>query len=216
MADKKTRKEILKRLSAYYKDASSALDFNNAFELLVATMLSAQSTDVQVNKATPALFKKYPTPEKLAAADIEDVERLVKSCGFYKTKAKNIVTTARILSQEYGAKVPNDLDALTGLPGVGRKTASVVVSNAYNVPAIAVDTHVFRVSNRLGLAQAKDVFKTEMQLRENIPMQDWKDAHHWILWHGRRFCKARNPLCEDCFLRDICAYYQGLNKDGEK
>ena len=201
MADEQTRKEILKRLSAYYENAASALDFTNPFELLIATMLSAQSTDVQVNKATPALFMRYPTPRKLAAADIEDVERLVKSCGFYKTKAKNIVATAKILTEQYASEVPKDLDELTGMPGVGRKTASVVVSNAYDVPAIAVDTHVFRVSNRLGLAEAKDVYHTEMQLRANISKKDWKDAHHWILWHGRRFCKARKPLVRRLFFK---------------
>jgi len=209
MIDKKIRNEILKRLSEHYDGASSALNFENPYQLLIATMLSAQSTDVQVNKVTPELFARYATPKALMLANIVDLERTIQSCGFYKTKAKNIKATAKILVEQYGSNVPNKLDLLVDMPGVGRKTASVVVSNAYDVPAIAVDTHVFRVSNRLGLADAKDVLKTEMQLRENIPEKDWKDAHHWILWHGRKLCKARNPLCDACFLNDICVYYNG-------
>ncbi len=195
-------------MSAYYAGAKPALVFSNAFELLVATMLSAQSTDVQVNKVTGALFKRFGTPEKLMCADLGEVERLIQSVGFYKTKARHLVDAAAILFKEYGGVVPDSIEELIKLPGVGRKTASVVISNAYDVPAIAVDTHVFRVSNRLGLADAKDVYHTEMQLRAAVPEQDWKDAHHWILWHGRKFCKARKPLCGACFLNDLCVYYR--------
>ena len=205
--ENKTRDEILKRLSEVYADAKPALVFTNPFELLIATMLSAQSTDVQVNKVTPALFKRFSTPKALMQADIGEVESLIQSVGFYKTKAKHIIEASAILTAEYDGVVPKSIEELVVLPGVGRKTASVVISNAYDVPAIAVDTHVFRVSNRLGLAKAKDVYQTEMQLREAIPKSDWKDAHHWILWHGRKFCKARNPLCDACFLKDLCVYY---------
>jgi len=206
--DKINKEEILKRLSEYYAGAKPALNFSNAFELLIATILSAQSTDVQVNKVTGHLFKCFGTPEALMHADLSEVEVLIQSVGFYKTKARHITETARLLVKEYDGVVPDSIEELIKLPGVGRKTASVVISNAYNVPAIAVDTHVFRVSNRLGLAEATDVFKTEMQLRGAIPEKDWKDAHHWILWHGRKFCKARMPLCDTCFLNDLCVYYR--------
>ena len=212
LMENKTRDEILKRLSEYYADAKPALIFSNAFELLIATLLSAQSTDVQVNKVTPALFERFGTPEALMQADLSEVESLIQSVGFYKTKAKHAIEAAAILVRDYAGIVPNSIEELIVLPGVGRKTASVVISNAYDVPAIAVDTHVFRVSNRLGLAQAKDVYNTEMQLREAIPERDWKDAHHWILWHGRKFCKARKPLCDACFLKDLCVYYSDANE----
>jgi len=213
MEKEKLNKEILKRLNKVYFDAKPALKYKNPFELLIATMLSAQSTDKQVNKVTEELFKKYKKPEQLMAADLLQVEEEIRSCGFFKTKAKNIVATSKILTEDYNSIVPRTIEELIEMPGVGRKTASVVISNAYDVPAIAVDTHVFRVSNRLGLAEAKDVYNTEMQLRENIPEKDWKDAHHWILWHGRRFCKARKPLCETCFLNDLCIYYNDENMD---
>ncbi|MEX1308157.1 MAG: endonuclease III [Eubacteriales bacterium] len=209
--EKKTREEILKRLSEFYADAKPALIFTNPFELLIATMLSAQSTDVQVNKVTPELFRRYGTAKKLMQADLGEIEGLIQSVGFYKTKAKHVIEASGILVAEYGGVVPKSIEELIELPGVGRKTASVVISNAYDVPAIAVDTHVFRVSNRLGLAKAKDVYHTEMQLREAIPKADWKDAHHWILWHGRKFCKARKPLCDACFLKDLCVYYIDAN-----
>lgn len=216
--NKKNRDEILKRLSVFYAEAKPALTFNNAFELLVATMLSAQSTDVQVNKVTPALFSRFGSPKALMRAKTEEVESIIRTVGFYKTKARHVIEAAGILETEYGGVVPDSIEELIKLPGVGRKTASVVISNAYDVPAIAVDTHVFRVSNRLGLAAAKDVYHTEMQLREAIPQKDWKDAHHWILWHGRKFCKARNPLCATCFLKDLCVYYSDdfRKTNGEK
>jgi endonuclease-3 len=203
------QKRILAKLAVLYPDARPELHFTDPYQTLIAVMLSAQSTDAQVNKATPALFAKYPTVEALAAAKVEDVFPLVKSCGF-KSKAGNIVEACRLIMIRHGGEVPADRDALTALPGVGRKTANVVLANAFGVPAIAVDTHVFRVSNRLGLATAKNVEQTERQLMDVIPRENWRDAHHWILFHGRRVCHARNPECELCTLRPECRYV----KDG--
>lgn len=208
---KKARKERLDRaialLAETYPDAKPALDFTNAFELLIATMLSAQCTDKQVNKVTAELFKLYGTPEAFAALTPEELEPHIKGCGLFKTKAKNIVAACKILVEEHGGKVPEDRDVLTTLPGVGRKTANVVVSNAFGIDAIAVDTHVFRVSNRIGLADAKDVLNTEKQLMENIPKDKWSEAHHWIIYHGRQVCAARNPKCERCTVKECCKDY---------
>jgi endonuclease-3 len=206
MADKKTKEKILKELSIYYKEAGTELRYTNPFELLVATILSAQCTDKQVNKVTPGLFAKYPGPEDFAALSPEELGKDIHSCGFYKTKSRNIINTCRILLAEHGGKVPDDMESLTRLPGVGRKTANVVMSNAFGRDAIAVDTHVFRVSNRLGLADAGNVLDTEKQLMENIPQNKWSDAHHWLIYHGRRVCKARKPDCENCFLQSLCKY----------
>jgi endonuclease III len=198
--------EILKRLEEHYPEAKPELMFTNAFELLIATMLSAQTTDRQVNSVTGTLFEKYPDAKSIVKADITEFELAIKSCGFYHTKAKNIIETCRLLEEKYNGDVPRTMEELTALPGVGRKTANVVLSNAFGIPAIAVDTHVFRVSNRLGLADAKDVEKTEEQLKINIPEEKWSQAHHWIIWHGRRVCHARKPDCAGCFLNDICKY----------
>ncbi len=199
------QKTVLEKLRALYPDPRPELRFTNPYESLVAVMLSAQSTDVQVNKATPALFAKYPTAAALAAAKVEDVYPLVKSCGF-KSKATHIVEAARLIMIRHGGEVPGTMEALTALPGVGRKTANVVLANAFGVPAIAVDTHVFRVSNRLGLATAKNVEQTERQLMRVIPKNDWIDAHHWLIFHGRRVCYARKPACDACALQPECRY----------
>ena len=196
--------EILAELRRLYPDAGPELHFTNRFETLVATMLSAQCTDKQVNKTTAVLFPKYGTPEAFAALTEDELAPYIKGCGLYKTKGKNIIAASRILLAEYGGEVPNDRDALTKLPGVGRKTANVVVSNAFGTPAIAVDTHVFRVANRIGLADAKDVLHTEKQLMQNIPKEEWSIAHHWLIFHGRRCCSARNPKCEGCSVREYC------------
>ena len=204
-AEKKQRiQAALAALEAAYPDAKPGLDFTNPFELLVATMLSAQCTDKRVNMVTKELFPVYGTPDKLAAATPEDIIPYIRGCGLFNTKAKNLVATAKIIHEQYNDKVPEDRDTLTNLPGVGRKTANVVVSNAFGVPAIAVDTHVFRVSNRLGLAEADDVLKTELQLQKAIPKKDWLDMHHRIIFHGRRVCKAQRPLCAECTLREMC------------
>ena len=186
----------------------SMLNFTTPFELLVATILSAQSTDVRVNKVTSVMFKEMNTAEEFAKADIKTIENYIRTVGIYKNKAKNISATSKILSSDYNGKVPADIKELMKLPGVGRKTANVVASNAFNIPAIAVDTHVFRVSNRLGLAQAKNVEKTEKQLMENIPKERWRKTHHQLITHGRALCKARGPICEECYLNVVCEFYR--------
>lgn len=196
--------EALRRLAAAYPDAKPALEYRTPFELLVSTMLAAQCTDRQVNKCTRVLYEKYNTPAQFAALTEEQLEPYIKSCGFFRAKGKNILAASRLLVERYGGQVPPDRDALTQLPGVGRKTANVVVSNAFGIPAIAVDTHVFRVSNRIGLADAKTVEKTEEQLMARIPQKDWSAAHHWLIYHGRRVCGAKKPRCEGCCVACVC------------
>ena len=198
-----SKKAVLAELENLYPDAGPELHFTNPYETLVAVMLSAQCTDRQVNKVTPALFERYPTVESMAQASVEDVYAMVKSCGF-KTKASNIVEACRLIMQRHGGEVPGDMKALMDLPGVGQKTANVVLANAFGIPTIAVDTHVFRVSNRIGLAQAKNVEETERQLQKAIPQKDWVKAHHWLIFHGRRVCHARNPQCASCAIQPLC------------
>ena len=210
-----SNEHILSELERLYPDAKPALHYHNPYELLVAVILSAQCTDVKVNMVTPALFAAYPTPAHLAAAQAEDVEPYIKTCGLYHNKAKNLVLTAQALMQQHGGEVPADHELLTKLPGVGRKTANVVMSCAVGADAIAVDTHVFRVSNRLGLADASDVLKTEQQLMVSIPKDKWSRAHHWLIYHGRRVCSARKPECGSCSLSPWCEYANG-NPKGKK
>jgi len=190
------------------------LNFRNPYETLVAVMLSAQCTDKQVNKVTPALFERYPDVAAMAAASVDDVYPMVKSCGF-KSKASNIVEACRLILQNHGGQVPGDMKFLTALPGVGQKTANVVLANAFGVPTIAVDTHVFRVSNRLGLANAKNVELPEEQLKVAIPQKDWVAAHHWLIFHGRRVCHAQRPDCAGCSLRTLCKAYDAAQKTGQ-
>lgn len=199
------KKKILEELRRLYPQPKPELHFSNPYETLVATILSAQCTDKQVNKVTPYVFAKYPDVASMAATTPEELYPLVKSCGF-KSKSTNIVTACRDIMTRYGGQVPDTLDALTTLPGVGRKTANVVLANAFHTPAFAVDTHVFRVSNRLGLADAKTVEETETQLMKAVPKADWIDAHHWLILHGRRVCQARNPSCDVCTLAPYCKY----------
>lgn len=203
--EEQQRTEILRRLRELYPDAKPALHFANAYQLLVAVILSAQCTDVKVNKVTPALFERFPNAAAMAAVESSEVEPYIQSCGIYRNKARSLVLTARALCERFGGEVPADFEALQTLPGVGRKTANVVMACAFGADAIAVDTHVFRVSNRLGLAQADDVLETEMQLRRAIPQKDWSSAHHWLIYHGRQVCDARRPQCAGCALRDVCA-----------
>lgn len=202
--------KIIEELEKYYYDARPGLNFSNPFELLVATILSAQCTDKQVNKVTPNLFKKYRDAHGFANADEKELGKDIYICGFYKNKSKNIINASRMIIEQYDGEVPSNIEDLQKLPGVGRKTANVVASNAFGVDAIAVDTHVFRVSNRLGLADAKNVEDTERQLMENIPKKKWSRAHHWIIHHGRQICTARNPKCSECFLKEYCVYYKNL------
>ena len=206
MLTKEKQKTALRLLKESYPDAKPALHFSSPFELLVATMLSAQCTDKQVNKVTDVLFKKYNTAEAFSQIDYETLEPFIHSCGFFRMKGHNILAMSRILTEKYGGEVPQTREELTALPGVGRKTANVVLSNAFGIPAIAVDTQVFRVSNRIGLAEANDVEKTEQQLMENIPEEDWSAAHHWLIYHGRLVCAAQKPKCEECTLREVCDF----------
>jgi endonuclease-3 len=189
----------------------TALNYKTPYQLLISTMLAAQSTDVQVNIVTKSLFKDYPEAKDIAQLSHQKLEEYIKTVGLFRTKAKNVIAASKILAEHYNGNIPNNREELVKLPGVGRKTANVVLSIAENVPAIAVDTHVFRVSNRLGLAKAKDVLNTEKQLMKNIPKDKWSDAHHWLIWHGRRICKARNPLCEECPVQAYCKYYEEAN-----
>ena len=200
---KAQKTQILEKLEEMYPEAKAELVFSNPYEMLVATILSAQCTDKQVNKVTPAVFSRWPDADAMAEAEVEELFPMVKSCGF-KSKAGNIIAACRIIHEQYGGQVPDKREELTGLPGVGRKTANVVLSNAFGVPAFAVDTHVFRVSNRLGLCKADTVEETEKQMTKLIPEAKWGQAHHWLIWHGRRVCKAQRPLCEECGLRELC------------
>jgi len=215
MTRQEKNEQILAELERLYPDAKPALHFDNAYQLLMAVILSAQCTDVKVNMVTPALFAAYPNAAALAAAEPEEIEPYIRTCGLFHNKAKNLVLTARALVERHGGEVPADHALLTQLPGVGRKTANVVMSCAFGADAIAVDTHVFRVTNRLGLADAADVVKTEEQLMQNIPKEQWSRAHHWLIFHGRRVCASRKPGCDACTLRAWCDYANG-NPLGKK
>ena len=199
--------KILDDLDSLYPDAKAGLDFTTPFELLIATILSAQCTDVRVNKVTAVLFKEHNTPKSILDLGIDGLSKFIKSCGLYKTKSKNIINTCNVLYHDYDSKVPDNIQELMKLPGVGRKTANVVVSNAFDTPAIAVDTHVFRVTNRIGIVNEKDVLSTEKALMRVIPKERWSKSHHLFIWHGRNICKARNPKCEECILNDRCKFY---------
>ncbi len=203
-------KAVFEALSALYPDIETELTYRNPFELLVAVILSAQCTDVRVNLTTPALFAKYPTPAKLAAAKPAEVEKLIHSCGFYRAKTKNIIACARSLVENFGGEVPKTLEELITLGGVGRKTASVVLNQAHGLPAIAVDTHVKRVANRLGWAHCEDPVKIEWQLRELLPENLWATVNGLFIFHGRRLCKSRKPLCAECPVTTHCAFFQAL------
>lgn len=198
--------EILNELEIMHPEAACALDFGTRFQLLSAVMLSAQTTDVSVNKVTPVLFAKYPTAEAMAEADPLDVQEIIKTIGLYKNKSKNIVALSKMLVAEYGGEVPGSFDDLVRLPGVGRKTANVVLAEGFGEARIAVDTHVFRVSNRIGLTCAKDPEGVEKGLMERLPEDQWSRTHHLLIFHGRKVCHARKPDCENCLLRDCCMY----------
>ena len=212
MLEGKSIKKIADVLEEKYYGAFCALEFSTPFELLIATILSAQCTDKQVNKITGRLFKLYNTPGQFAALEPQELEPHIKSAGVYKNKALAIVMASRRLMEHYGGKVPNDLEELMTLRGVGRKTANVVISNAFGGDAIAVDTHVFRVSNRIGLADAKTPYETEMQLMEALPKESWSRFHHYLIWHGRNVCKAQRPLCDICEINTWCEYYNNKEK----
>ena len=201
--------EILRVLGQEYADANCALHHQNAYELLVATVLSAQCTDVRVNMVTPALFQRFPDAKALAGADQEELQEIIKSTGFFRNKAKNLIGAARKLTQEFDGVVPQSMTDLLELPGVARKTANVVLGNAYGIPSgVVVDTHVSRLSGRLGLTEERDPKKIETDLMEIVPEDEWIDFSHRLIQHGRRVCVARKPRCGDCFLADLCPYYQ--------
>ncbi len=195
-------------LEETYPDAHCELDHKNPFELLVATILSAQCTDIRINKVTSEMFKKYNKPEDFANMDINKLEGLIKECGLFRNKAKNIKASSSVILENYNGEVPNTISELMKLPGVGKKTANVVASTAFGVPAIAVDTHVFRVSNRIGFVHEKNVLDTEKALQNKIDKSRWTKAHHLFIFHGRRCCTARSPRCESCTINKICRSYE--------
>ena len=195
-------------LEETYPDAHCELDHKSPFELLVATILSAQCTDIRVNKVTSEMFKKYNKPEDFANIDINKLEGLIKECGLFRNKAKNIKASSSVILENYNGEVPNTISELMKLPGVGKKTANVVASTAFGVPAIAVDTHVFRVSNRIGFVHEKNVLDTEKALQNKIDKNRWTKAHHLFIFHGRRCCTARSPRCESCTINKICRSYE--------
>lgn len=206
MLRKSKREAVLALLEETYKDTKTALNYNSPFELLIAVILSAQCTDERVNKITARIFPEYNTPEKMGALTQDEMEHLIRDCGLFHAKAKNILATCKMLVEDFASQVPDNITDLMKLPGVGKKTANVIVSIIFNVPAIAVDTHVFRVSHRLGLAKGADPLATEKELQKVIPMEKWSDAHHWFIWHGRKICKARKPLCAECVVVNECPY----------
>jgi len=210
MLPKSIINKVLQLLKSEYSETTTALNFGTPFQLLISTMMAAQSTDKRVNIVTKDLFHHYPDAKSFLNLSRTELEEQIKTVGLYKSKAKNILATCKILIDQHDGQVPLTREELVKLPGVGRKTANVVLSIVTDFQAIAVDTHVFRVSNRIGLASSKDVRKTEDDLMRNIPQKDWSDAHHWLIWHGRRVCKARSPLCENCFINPYCEYYKNI------
>lgn len=207
-----TQDERYKRMISYFEEArptaQSELNYGNPYELLVAVILSAQCTDKRVNMTTPALFAAYPTPQVLAQASPEEVFEYIKSISYPNNKSRHLVGMAQKLVSDFGGEVPSDVDELQTLPGVGRKTANVIASVIFNLPALAVDTHVFRVSNRIGLTHnSKNPLQTERELVKHIPPEKIPIAHHWIILHGRYVCQARKPHCHECGIQDICNYF---------
>lgn len=204
MPDSNTVREITAILKSMYPNAQTELEYRTPFQLLVATILSAQCTDQRVNMITRRLFQDHPSVEDIAQLSLGELEEYIRSAGLWQTKARSIKKTCQILIERHNGEVPKTREELMRLPGVGRKTANVVLANAFNLPAFAVDTHVHRVANRLGLASSKRPEQTEQQLMEAFPEHLWKDAHHWLIRHGRRVCHARKPQCERCALAHLC------------
>ncbi len=205
---------VMDILEKTYPSAKAELDFTNPLELLVATILSAQCTDVRVNKTTPVLFAKYKTARDYAEADLEELMEIIRPCGFYRTKANHLIGAGRVMEESFQGQVPRTMEEIMTLPGVGRKTANVVLSNAFGVPGIAVDTHVFRVSNRIGLCNTDTPEKTEMALQKIIPKDRWSQSHHVLIFHGRRCCAARKPKCTVCPVSEQCLFWR--KKQNEK
>lgn len=206
MKKKELAAEVIERLKAEYPEVKCALIYEKPHELLIATRLSAQCTDKRVNLVTPALFKRFPTIDAFADAEVSEVEEYIKSCGLFHTKARDIVEMCRQLRDIYGGVVPDSIDELVKLAGVGRKTANLVAGDLYGKPAMVCDTHVIRLTNRLGLAKGTDAVQVEKQLRAIIPAEEGLNFCHRLVWHGRGVCSARAPRCEECVLKDICKY----------
>ena len=206
---KQRTKIILEELKRLYPDAKCELNHETPFQLLVATILSAQTTDKKVNEVTESLFRDYPDVDAFLTLSIDELEERIKQIGLYRSKAKNILIMCNQLKSKFNGEVPKTMEEITSLAGAGRKTANVVLSNAFGVPSIAVDTHVFRVSNRLGLADSDNVLEVEKQLQAELPKKEWSLTHHLLIFHGRRMCKARKPECEICLIKDDCDFYQG-------
>jgi endonuclease III len=202
------RREIFLRLQAANPHPTTELEYQTPFELLVAVVLSAQATDVSVNAATRHLFPVANTPQKILALGEEKLREYIQRIGLYKTKAKHVMETCRLLLERHGGQVPQTREALEALPGVGRKTANVILNTEFGLPTIAVDTHIFRVSNRTGIAPGKDVLEVEKKLLKFVPDEFKRDAHHWLILHGRYVCQARKPKCGACIIEDLCEYKQ--------
>lgn len=206
---KKLAKEVISLLKEEYPDVKCALKYEKPHELLISTRLSAQCTDKRVNMVTPALFERFPTINAFAEADVSEVEELIKTCGLYKTKARDIVLMCAMLRDSYNGTVPDSIEELTKLPGVGRKTANLIVGDLYGKPAMVCDTHVIRITNLLGLSDTKDAAKVETQLRACVPPEEGLMLCHRLVWHGRAVCVARSPKCEICVLRNVCRSADG-------
>ena len=204
--NKKEKTAALAELAKLYPDAKPALKYTTAYELLVAVILSAQCTDERVNKVTAVLFEKYSTPQAMLTLTQAELEKYIFSCGFYRMKAEHILSASKDIIEKFGGEVPDTVEKLMSLAGVGKKTANVVYSVWFGGDAIAVDTHVFRVSNRLGLAKGDTPLAVEAGLNKAIPKGDWSKAHHWLIWHGRKVCHSQKPNCEYCILRTLCDY----------
>ena len=204
--NKQIRSEIFARLKKHIPEPTTELNYSSPFELLIAVILSAQATDKGVNKATEDLFKAAPTPEKMAALKESGLKKYIKTIGLFNTKARNVIKTCKILVKEHNSQVPEDRAALEALPGVGRKTANVILNTAFGHPTIAVDTHIFRVSNRTKIAPGKTVLEVEKKLLKFVPDEYKLDAHHWLILHGRYTCIARKPRCGACVIEDLCEY----------
>ncbi|WP_045164828.1 endonuclease III [Caldicellulosiruptor naganoensis] len=211
----KTQKAIyvIEKLLELYPEPKCTLEYNKPYELLIATILAAQSTDERVNKITPTLFKKYPSLEHFANADLKELEKDIKSVGFYRNKAKSIKEIAKLLIEKYNGMLPNNIEELTTLKGVGRKTANVIMANIFGVPSIIVDTHCMRLSNRIGFVNSEDPDKIEFELRKIIPQDMYTIFSNLMVYHGRAVCKARKPNCSQCIINNVCDFYKRLSKN---
>lgn len=207
--NKKTAVEIIEKMIQMYPDAKCSLNFNTPFEMLVAVCLSAQCTDERVNNTTPSIFASFDTPKDFANADLNELENLIRPCGFYKNKAKNLKSAGQTIISKFNGEVPQTMEELITIPGVGRKSANVIMLEAFNNPqGIAVDTHCKRISNRLGFSKETDPSKIEQDLCKLIPKEYWKDVNHTFIWHGRNLCTARSPKCEQCPLQTYCTKWK--------